>query len=100
MVKQGKKRVSITVDSERFDNVSKLLDEKGYPLGSLSHYLNVCILKLEYYLEPQGFDAPPAFNDSFYELEVARVGVKAACELRGMKVVECEPPDEMPRKIE
>ena len=97
MAKQGKKRVSITVDSERFEHVSNLLDARGYPRGSLSHYLDVCITKLEYYLEPDG--PAPAYDDSFYELEIARVGIKAACEMRGLKVVEWDPEDEKPRKF-
>lgn len=59
MAKQGKKRVSITVDAERFDRVSSILDEKGYPRGYLSFYLDRCIEDLEDYFtgEPQPLSA-------------------------------------------
>ena len=51
MAKQGKKRVSITVDIDSFDHVTALLNERGYPQGYLSFYLCGCIEDLESILE-------------------------------------------------
>jgi hypothetical protein len=47
MAKEGKKRVSITVNTERFDRVSSMLDQEGFPRGYLSFYLDGCIEDLE-----------------------------------------------------
>ena len=54
MAKKGKKRVSITVTADQFERVSSLLDEKGYPSGYLSFYLDRCISDLEDSLDPTG----------------------------------------------
>ncbi|ALC16659.1 hypothetical protein DSOUD_1887 [Desulfuromonas soudanensis] len=50
MAKQGKKRVSITVNAEQFDRVSELLRERDFPVGYLSFYLNRCLTDLDDYL--------------------------------------------------
>lgn len=93
MLRKGKKRVSITVDAELLDRVTSALDDLGYPFGALSHYLNDCLAKLDDYFHPGDHDINPIL-----ELEISRVGLKAACEKMGMTVIQWSPDDEKPRR--
>ncbi len=94
MLKKGKKRVSISVDAENLDRVTSLLQELGYPYGSLSHYLDDCLADLGEYL-----DNGQRHNvDAILELEISRVGLKAALEQRGAKVIQWDDEDLKPRR--
>ena len=95
MLKKGKKRISITVDAECLSRVTTLLEERDYPYGSLSHYLDDCLAELDEYLE----DGRRSGDiDSLLNLEVSRVGLKAAIEMRGMKVIQWDDEDLKPRR--
>jgi len=94
MLKKGKKRVSITVDAEVLDRVTETLKERDYPFGSLSHYFNDCLTDLDEYLETgRRHD-----GDAILELEISRIGLKAAMEERGMKVIQWSDDDLRPRR--
>ena len=81
----GKKRAMITVDAEQWDRVQEMLKEKGYPTGSMSHYIGCCIDDLEAYLE----DRPSPFAHSpLFELEVKKKGIVQALRDRGWIVIE------------
>lgn len=47
----NRKRVTFTTDAEVWEHVNKLLKEKGYPLGTMGHYLTHCIDNLAVQLE-------------------------------------------------
>lgn len=82
MLKKGKKRFSVTVDADVLDYVTDTLKEREYPFGSLSHYLNDCLVDLAEYL-----DSGSTHNvDVYLQLEASRVGIKEALEQRGLKV--------------
>jgi len=94
MLKKGKKRISITVDAECLASVTATLEERGYPFGALSHYLDDCLADLSEY-----FETGQTHNvDPILELEISRVGLKAAVEQRGMRVIEWAPDDLNPRR--
>ena len=94
MLKKGKKRISITVDAERLSFITKTLEERDYPYGSLSHYLDDCLADLHEYL-----GAGDRHNvDAILELEISRVGLKAALEQRGAKVIQWDEDDLKPRR--
>lgn len=95
MAKPGKKRVSITVDSDLFDRVSALLDEKGFPRGALSSYLDHCIQELEGFVSDNRINR---FPSALFHLEVSRVGLKAAADLFNLHVEGLTPEDERPLK--
>jgi hypothetical protein len=72
MAKQGKKRVSITVNAERFDRVTSLIEKEGYPVGYLSYYLDRCISDLEDELLDLPHGIVPALEMVHYERMATR----------------------------
>lgn len=86
-----KKRAMITVDSNQWDRVQELLDENGYPSGSMSLYLRLCVRQLESYLTYDGqLPIPISPSDPIADLEISKIGLSAAADRFGWILDEWE----------
>lgn len=98
---KGKKRMCLTLSADTYDQVALLLKEKDYPNGSLSYYVDRCILQLFAYLEKN----PDITIDDIkplFELEISRLGLVGALRLfhPNMEITDIKPEDEIPRQYE
>ncbi len=85
----NKKRAMITVNAEQWDMLQKELKDRGYPANSMSVYISACLNRLE---ENLGLAEESSF-DPFFEIEVSRIGLKAALIERGFQYKEGDPED-------
>ncbi len=81
----------ITVDSDQWDRVQKLLDDNGYPSGSMSLYLRLCVRQLEEYLTYDGeIPIPVSPSAPIADLEISKIGLSAAADRFGWMLEEWE----------
>lgn len=90
-----KKRVMITVDADKWEMIQKSLKDKGYPLGSMSYYLNRCLGQLGTYLRGEGLDD----HMSLFELEAMRVGEEDAALSQGWDILVDERKEDEGKKL-
>ena len=83
----AKKRAMITVDAEQWDMLQAELKDRGYPANSMSTYIFGCLDHLEGCL---GLAEPTHFS-AFFDIEVDRIGLKAALKNSGMELIEKGP---------
>lgn len=86
-----KKRAMITVDSDQWDRVQELLDDNGYPSGSMSLYLRLCVRQLEKYLTYDGeLPIPVSPSSPIADLEISKIGLDSAADRFGWILEEWE----------
>lgn len=100
-IAKGKKRMCLTLSADTYDQVASLLKEKDYPNGSLSYYVDRCILQLYAYLDKN----PEITIDDIkplFELEISRLGLVGATRLfhPSWEITDISPEDEIPHQLD